>query len=406
MRKDSWQAGRGPLVPFAEGFGAWLVAEGHPQGSLKHYLLLMGQLDRWLLAEGLGAKDLTTAVAGRFLEWRQAARGGRVFTLASLAPLLDYLEAAGVVVPEPEPEPTPLDVLLVDYRRHLVDDRGLAATSVRRYGNFAKRFLAGRAARFEGPTGAEGLTSAEVNAFMLEAAGRLVVESAKREAADLRSLLRYLYVSGVIEVDLGTAMPPVACWRGTALPPTMSTADVDRMLASCDRSTPSGRRDLAVLVLLARLGLRSGEVAALELDDIDWRTGEIAVRGKARRRDRLPLPVDVGEAIVEYLRGGRPVCTCRRLILTLYAPWRAIHPSSITNIVYRACRRSGLARVGGHRLRHALATEMLRQGGDLLEIAQVLRQSDLGTTAGYANPLKVDRAALRSVARPWPGAAS
>lgn len=403
MRKDSWQAGRGPLVPLAEGFRAWLVAEGHPQGSLKHYLLLMGEFDRWLLVEGLGSNDLKAAVARRFLECRRAARGGRVFTLASLAPLFDYLAAAGVVVPEPEPEPNPLDVLLADYRRHLVDDRGLMASSVRRYGNFAKRFLAERADRLGLPTGVDGLTSEEVNAFMLEAAGRLVVESAKREAADLRSLLRFLFVSGAIEVDLGTAMPPVACWRGTALPPSMSVAEVDRLLASCDRSTPSGRRDVAVLVLLARLGLRSGEVAALELGDIDWRAGEIAVQGKARRPDRLPLPDEVGEVIVEYLRGGRPACACRRLIVTLYAPWRAIHPSSITNIVYRACRRSGLARVGGHRLRHALATEMLRQGGDLLEIAQVLRQSDLGTTAGYA---KVDRAALRSVARPWPGAAS
>ncbi len=402
MRKDSWQAGQGPLVPFASGFRAWLVDEGHPQGSLKPYLTLMGQLDRWLLDEGLDAEDLAVA-AGRFLEWRRAARGGRVLTLAALAPLLGYLRAAGVLAPEPEPDPTPLEAVLVDYRRHLIEDRGLTAASVRRYADFAKRFLARRAARVGTPTGVEGLNSADVNAFLLEATGRLVVESAKREAADLRSLLRYLYVNGVIDVDLGTAMPPVACWRGTALPPTMSAADVDRLLASCDRSTRSGRRDLAVLALLARLGLRSGEVAALELGDVDWRAGEITVRGKARRQDRLPLPVEVGEAIAGYLSDGRPVCACRRLILTLYAPWRPIHPSSITSIVHRACRRAGLARVGGHRLRHALATEMLRQGGDLLEIAQVLRQSDLGSTAGYA---KVDRAALQIVARPWPRAAS
>jgi len=235
---------------------------------------------------------------------------------------------------------------------------------------------------------------------LLETSTRLVVASAKREAADLRALLRYLYVAGVLTIDLGAAMPPVATWRGGALVPTMSPADVDRLLAGCDRSTASGRRDLAVLVLLARLGLRAGEVAALELGDVDWRAGEVVVRGKARRKDRLPLPVEVGEALVDYLREGRPTCDCRRLVLTLYAPPRPIHPSSITGLVYRACRRTGLARVGGHRLRHALATEMLRQGGDLLEIAQVLRHSDLGTTAAYA---KVDRGALRRVARPWPG---
>jgi integrase len=249
--------------------------------------------------------------------------------------------------------------------------------------------------------GAEGLTNAEVSGYMLEAGSRLVVESAKREAADLRALLRFLYLDRILETDLGSAMPPVATWRGTRLPPTMSAAEVDTLLASCDRSTKSGRRDYAILTLLARLGLRSGEVAAVQLSDVNWRAGEILVRGKARRRDRLPLPVEVGEALVDYLRDDRPPCELPQLILTLYAPPRPIHPSSITSLVYKACRRAGVARVGGHRLRHALATEMLRQGTDLLEIAQVLRQSDLGTTSGYA---KVDRAALRAVAQPWPEA--
>jgi integrase/recombinase XerD len=234
---------------------------------------------------------------------------------------------------------------------------------------------------------------------MLEASSRLVVASAKREAADLRALLRFLYLDGALASDLGRAMPPVAAWRGAPLPASMSQADVGALLEACDRSTPAGKRDRAMLALLARLGLRSGEVTGLQLDDIDWRAGEVTVRGKARRQDRLPLPVEVGEAIVDYLSDGRPRLECRRLFLTVYAPHRPIAPSSVTNIVYRACRRAGLSQVGGHRLRHALATEMLRQGGDLVEIAQVLRQSDLGTTSGYA---KVDRLALRAVAQPWP----
>ena len=241
----------------------------------------------------------------------------------------------------------------------------------------------------------------EVNDYLLEAAGRLVIESAKREAADLRALLRFLYLERTLATDLGGAMPPVAGWRGSRLPATMSPAQVDLLLASCDVSTASGLRDRAILALLARLGLRAGEVAALRLRDVDWRAGEILVRGKARRHDRLPLPVEVGEALVGYLRDGRPKCDCPQLIMTVHAPNRPIHPGSITSVVYRACQRAGLPRVGGHRLRHALATEMLRQGGDLIEIAQVLRQSDLGTTAGYA---KVDRVALRSVAQAWPGA--
>lgn len=401
MRKDCWMAGDGPLVPFAEGFRTELVEAGHPPGSLKHYFVLMGQLNRWLVAEGLRLEDLSAGTAKRFLEARRASGHRRVPTLASLASLFEFLRGCDAMPSEPPVELTGLDQLLASYRHHLIEQRGLAATTVRRYLEFARRFLVGRASRTGSETGAEGLTSAEVNAFMLGAASRLVVESAKREAADLRALLRYLYLAGVLKVDLGAAMPPVAVWRGRSLPPTMKPADVDAAIAACDRATKSGLRDRVVLVLMARLGLRACEVAALELGDIDWRAGEIAVRGKARRSDRLPLPSEVGEALVEYLQAGRPSCASRRVVLTLYAPFHPIHPSSLTTVVYRACRRAGLPEVGGHRLRHALATEMLRQGGDLLEIAQVLRQSDLGTTAGYA---KVDRAALRSVAQVWPGA--
>ena len=362
----------------------------------------MGQLDRWLSGERLAAGDLTPGVAGRFLASRRARGQRRVPTLASLAPLFDYLRNQHVLPPEQIKVATGQGELLARYRRYLLNGRGLAPGTVLRYERFARRFLTGRAARTGGETGAEGLTSAEVSAWMLQAGSRLTVESAKREAADLRALLRFLYLDGILAADLGGAMPPVATWRGTRLPQTMSAADVDAVVGSCDRSTVSGRRDRAILVLLARLGLRSGEVAALRLGDVDWRAGEITVRGKARRTDRLPLLDEVGEALVAYLTGGRPRSECPQLILTLYAPPRPIHPSSITNVVYRACRRAGLARAGGHRLRHALATEMLRRGGDLAEIAQVLRQSDLGTTSGYA---KIDRAALRTVSRPWPGVA-
>jgi integrase/recombinase XerD len=401
MGTVSWTRGEGPLVPFAEGFWRELLRQGHPPAGAKHHLVLMGQLDRWLSGEGLAAGDLTPAVAGRFLASRRARGQRRVPTLASLAPLFDYLRNQHVLPPEQAKVATRRDELLACYRRYLLNDRGLTAGTVLRYERFAGRFLGSRAARTS-ETGAEGLTSAEVSAWMLEAGSRLTVESAKREAADLRALLRFLYLDGILAADLGGAMPPVAAWRGTRLPQTMNAADVDAVLGSCDRSTVSGRRDRAILVLLARLGLRSGEVAALRLGDVDWRAGEITVRGKARRTDRLPLLAEVGEALVAYLTGGRPRSECPQLILTLYAPPRPIHPSSITNVVYRACRRAGLARAGGHRLRHALATEMLRRGGDLTEIAQVLRQSDLGTTSGYA---KIDRAALRAVSRPWPGVA-
>ena len=401
MGTQSWTKGRGPLVPFSGRFRARLLERGHAKATVKRHLVLMGQLNRWLTAQGLGAEELTSEVAQRFLASRRAGGQRRVPTLASLMPLFDYLRELSVLPAEPRADLTPQDELLAGYRRYLTHDRGLSATTIWRYENFARRFLAERARCTKTETGIEQLTGAGVNAYLLEVSTRLTVESAKREAADLRALLRYLYVSGVLEADLGTAMPPVATWRGTALPVTMSPTDVERLLASCDRSTTSGRRDFAVLVLLARLGLRAAEVAAVQLGDIDWRGGQMLVRGKAGRKDHLPLPFEVGKALVDYLRRSRPSCGCRSLILTLYAPARSIAPASITNVVYRACRRAGLARVGAHRLRHTLATEMLRQGGNLLEIAQVLRQSDLGTTAGYA---KVDRVALRSVAASWPGA--
>jgi site-specific recombinase XerD len=401
MPKASWTRGNGPLAPFGDGFRQELLRLGYRPGVAKHHLVLMGQFNGWLAAEGLRAGELTTPVARRFLDDRRARGQRRVPTLASLAPLFAYLRDQDVLPPEDPGAPTGREELLVRFRHHLVFDRGLTRITVLRYERFARRFLTDRAARTGTEIGIEGLASADVHAYMLEVSSRLTVESAKTRAADLRALLRFLYVEGLLETDLGGAMPPVASWRGTRLPSTMAAADVDAVLDSCDRSTTSGRRDRAILVLLARLGLRSGEVAALQVGDVDWRAGEILVRGKARHQDRLPLPVEVGEALVAYLTDGRPTSAWPQLILTLYAPPRPIHPSSITNVVYRASQRAGLPRVGGHRLRHALATEMLRQGGDLIEIAQVLRQSDLGTTSGYA---KVDRAALRTLAQPWPGA--
>jgi integrase/recombinase XerD len=398
----SWTQGDGPLVPFVDGFRRELAGLGHPPGVVRLHVMLMGQLDSWLSAAGLGAGDLSLAVARQFLADRRARGLRRVPTLAGLAPLLGYLRREGVLPPEPPVAVTGTDELLARYRGYLAGDRGLAPATVERYDRFARRFLAGRASRAGTGTGAEGLASGEINSYLLDAASRLTtVDSVKREAADLRSLLRFLYLARVVEADLGAAMPPTAGWRGTRLPSALSRAEVEALVGSCDRSSPGGRRDRAILALLARLGLRCGEVAALHLADIDWRAGEIVVCGKRRRRDRLPLPAEAGEALVAYLAGGRPACRCRQVFVTVNAPHRALLPCSVTAVVYRACDRAGLGRAGGHRLRHALATEMLRHGGGLVEIAQVLRHSDLAATAGYA---KVDRAALRMVASPWPGA--
>jgi site-specific recombinase XerD len=400
MVKVSGVLGEGPLVAFADGYRAYLDQRGYSRRAIRERLELLGQLSLWLVAQELSTVKLTRAQAQRFFAARRAAGQRRVPTLQTLAPLFDYL-CDEQVLPAEQPRATRLEDLLVRYGHYLEHDRGLAPLTIVRYQRMARRFLIRRASQNGGETGTEGIDAAEVHDYLLECCSRLVIESAKREAADLRALLRFLYVQGLTGTDLGSSMPPVAGWRDTRLPATMPATQVADLLENCDRSRPGGLRDFAVLSLLGGLGLRSGEVAALQLTDIDWRAGEMWVRGKARRDDRLPLTVDVGAAIASYLRDGRPPSSCPSVILTCYAPFRGIHPSSITGIVYRACRRAGLTPVGGHRLRHALATEMLRQGSDLVEISQVLRHRDLATTSAYA---KLDRAALRTVAGSWPGA--
>jgi integrase/recombinase XerD len=393
--------GEGPLAAYAAGYRGELERRGFSPRAARGRMEVAGQLDRWLAAEGLSAADLTVARAGQFFAALRAGGQRRVPAMPALAPLFAYLRDQQVLPPG-QAAVTPAEELIASYRRYLALERGVAPLTALRYERMARRFLAGRMSGAGARTGAGNLCGAEVIAYLAGCCSRLsTTGSAKREAADLRSLLRFLYLKGITATDLGTAMPPVAGWRDTRLPATMSAADVTALLDACDRSRPSGLRDLAILTLLARLGLRSGEVAALQLGDIDWRAGEIVVRGKARCQDRLPLTVEAGEAIAGYLREGRPGSRCDRVILTLYAPYRGIHPSSITRVVYRACCRAGMAPVGGHRLRHALASEMLRQGSGLVEIGQVLRHRDLATTSVYA---KVDRAALRAVARPWPGA--
>jgi integrase/recombinase XerD len=229
-------------------------------------------------------------------------------------------------------------------------------------------------------------------------------QHAKAVVTALRSLLRFLHTAGHIPHPLVWAVPSVPGWKLTTLPRAVSPEQVGAVLAGCDRAGAHGRRDYAIVLLLARLGLRAGEVSAIELDDLDWRAGEITVRGKGGRREVLPLPVAVGEALVDYLRYGRPPrCPTRRLFVTTRAPFTALATGSVFAVVARACRRAGVAPFGPHRLRHALACELLRHGASLAEVGQVLRHSDERTTAVYA---KVDQDALRALARPCPTGAT
>lgn len=395
----------GPMAAHAEGFRLELARLGYTPGSAEMQMLLMARASRWLAGEGLGAGDLSAVRVERMLAgWRAAAApGARVATARSLVALLAHLRADGVLAVDLPVPSSPLDDLLADYRGHLVRDRGLAARTILRYEVTARRFLEGRRAVGGGWTGAEGLTGGEVTSFLLGECSRVSVGSAKGRVAELRSLLRFLHLHGVTAGCLAESVPPVAGWRDQRLVATLSAGEVAAILESCDTSTATGARDHAVLLVLARLGLRAAEVACLELDDVNWRAGEISVRGKGARVERLPLVHEVGEAIAAYLTGWRPrAAECRTLFVTRHAPWRQMHTNTISRIVRFACKRAGLPPVSAHRLRHALASELLRQGSTLQDIGQVLRHRDLATTAAYA---KVDRDTLRRLASPWPGAA-
>jgi site-specific recombinase XerD len=358
----------------------------------------LGQVGVWLSVEGLEVAELDEARIAAFLAARHAVGRRRVPGARGMVPLVSYLREIGLV-PQARPLATPLDALLGRYRSWMVQERGLAPATVLRYENTARRFLQEQAVT-GGVLDPAALTGADINAFLLRECARVSAGSAKGRVAELRSVLRFLYVEDLTPRQLSTAVPPVGGWRLAALPPSMTALNVQSLLDACDTGTEVGVRDFAIMTLVARLGLRSIEVARLELRDVDWRSGELVVRGKGHREDRLPLLAEVGEAMVAYLSVGRNPAAACHVFLTCRAPRGPIRADLVGDVVERACHRAGLPRVGPHRLRHALAGELLRKGAGLVAISQVLRHQDLGTTAAYA---KVDLDALRQVAQPWPG---
>jgi site-specific recombinase XerD len=278
----------------------------------------------------------------------------------------------------------------------------LVPETARGYADAVRSFLGGR--QDAGGLGLEDLTAADVTAFVLATSPGKPKGTAKLTVTALRSLLGFLHVAGLIREPLGHVVPAVASWRLSGVPRALEPGQVAALLASCDQHTATGRRDFAMLTLLARLGLRAGEVAGLALEDIDWRAGEITVRGKGSRAERLPLPADVGEAIAAYLRDGRsePFEAARQVFLRARAPRRGLTSGGVTQAVFAAGQRAGIGPVFAHRLRHSAATGMLAAGAPLTEIGQVLRHRRLLSTAIYA---KDAIGALRVLARPWPGGA-
>jgi site-specific recombinase XerD len=328
------------------------------------------------------------------------------FERRTLHLFLRHLRQEGVTRdPVPPPDSSPAAALERGYVAHLREERGLAERSILVYRPHARAFLARHGGRIGAPP-ASTLKAHHVREFLLaRLAGRSVSYSFLLASA-LRSFLRFLFLRGRTASDLGVSVPPVRRWRAAPLPSFLSPPEIDRVLATPDRSTPTGRRDHAVLLLLARLGLRAGEVVTLELGDIRWRAGEILIRGKGRSLNRLPLLSEVGQAISLYLRRGRGAAASRRVVLSRRPPCVGlVGPASVGHIVRLALRRAGLnspvRRGAAHLFRHGLATRMIRHGASMQEIAEVLRHQSPSTTEIYAH---VAVEALRGVAMPWPAA--
>lgn len=386
----------GPLAPWSEGMVAELKRLGYAPSTAAQQIQLVGRLSRFLEQRRFVAGEFDCEAVEAFFGDLHAHHGSSWPTSKSFVWMVEYLTGIGVMrAPASLPPRSRAEELIGRYRCFLVDERGLDRKTVIARERTARLLLAEHSDRELGD-----LDAGDVSRFVTRQCRQLSMRSGERLVNGLRSFLRFALVEGLINAPLASAVPSVARWSATGLPRALASGDVAALLASCDRRRAMGRRDYAILVLLSRLGLRAAEVAALRLDDIDWRAGEIVVRGKGRTEERLPLPSDVGTAIAAYLRRGRPKRTEREVFLRTCAPLRGLTAQGVSERVRAASERAGLGSFGAHRLRHTAGTEMLRAGASLVEVAQVLRHRSVTTTAIYA---KVDHLALRELARPWPG---
>jgi integrase/recombinase XerD len=391
----------GPLAPYATEFRLGLTKRGYTPSTQIGHLQVMAHLSKWMQHRELGVPDVNAELVQEYLANRCAGGYSSFRTPSRMAQLLAVLAAAGAPVNSAPATVAGValsrtDALLAGYERFLREERGLACSSTAAYVLRARRFLAD----YTDDGDLRAVTSAAVTDAVLHEAEALSVASARVFAIALRWLLRYGYLTGLIDTDLSAAALPVTGRPRSSLPRGVSAEQATSLLRSCDRRTAAGRRDYAVILILLRLGLRAAEVAGLRLKDLDWRAGQITVRGKGHRVDQLPLPTDVGQAIAGYLHRGRPVTTDRGVFLTSRAPRTTLSNSGVSWIVRSACVRAGTAPVGAHALRHSLACQLLRAGAPLSEIGQLLRQHADLTVSMYA---RVDSDRLRTIARPWPG---
>jgi len=390
----------GPAGPFLDGFAASLGTVGYASDTIGSYVHAADHLGQWAAQRRVAIAELDEHLLAHFVRHLRrcrcrGTRGRQTGVPFRVHAFLRYLREAGVVttsVPEATRPP-----LVTEYGAWMRDRRGLAATTMA-YAVRVVQALLGTVG--DNPT---GLDAAGVRRFVLEYIRQHAPASAGCVTTVVRCFLRWLVVHGRCSPDLVAAVPPMPTWRLATLPLYLADADVERILDACDRPSPVARRDRAMLLLLARLGLRAGDVVALRLGDIEWEQGRLRVVGKGRRETRLPLPQDAGDAMLGYLEAERPAAATDHVFLTARPPIHPIRTSGLRDVVCRAIGRAGVQAPsrGTHLLRHSLATRLLRDGATLDAIGAVLRHRDVNTTALYA---KVDVARLRQVAQPWPDA--
>ena len=396
---------RGPLSAHVDGFAEVLRARGYAAITSKQKLWLISELNHWLQRRHYAVEDVSESRIETFLRNRKKKGHLRRVDTPTLRQFLSFLREEGVIPAlAPEIEDSPVQRIEKSFAYYLSQERGLSQKTLDSYLYVAQRFLTEQFS--DGKVHLRKLSPQAIPSFILLHANKLSPSSAQLMVIALRSLLRFLHQIGEIDTNLAAAVPTVSRRRLTELPKFLKPEETERILRGCDRNTVIGKRDYAVLLLLARLGLRAGEIVHMNLDDINWETGEILVRGKSSREERLPLPHDVGEALAAYLRHGRPRCSSRRVFIRMDAPRQGFSGSStVCIIVRRALSQAGInpGFKGSHLFRHTLATTMLHGGASFSEIGEILRHQHPSSTEIYA---KVDLSALRSIAQSWPGGAA
>jgi integrase/recombinase XerD len=391
----------GPLGSYIDSFAQILMMQGYQTRTAKHKIRIIAALSRWLDQKGLGAKDLDETALKEYLLYK--GRRGSIFRIEppTLRAFLKHLREIGIIPSVVRVDDSKRSRIESGYAEYLAQERGLKQVTIDSYLSKAGRFLSDQFGT--GPIVLKDLRPHDIVRFILRNTENVSAKHAQTIVCSLRSFFRFLYQREETAIDLSPSALAVANWRLSELPKFIEPEQVERLLQSCNQDTLIGQRDHVILLLLARLGLRAGDVVNMTLNDIDWELGELIVCGKSHRQERLPLPQDVGEALVSYLRHGRPRCSSRRVFIRMQAPHKGFSsPVAICNIVRRALVRAKLnpAFKGSHLLRHSLATQMLRGGASLAEIGEILRHQRLNTTQIYA---KVDLAALGALAQHWPG---